>query len=151
MLARVTVEANALSPSWLLNPSWADRVREFERTFQGSGWFPTCGARIAASRAVVYLQPTTGATISERQAGELRNNWSGRVAGLSVEGVEPVEECRSQAADLADARLDPIGMLADLVGRVFGEAGKAVAVPAAIAAVIVGGFLVYRATARGGR
>jgi len=143
-LLRVTLRLNPLSPSWLFNPSWNGRVGDWIDSFQGSGWAVTCTPTLSPTQAIVYVETTTGAEVTSRQLPGLFENWSQRIGGVAVKSLEVVPNCGTAATDDASINRGLLDTTIEAVGGLFGEAGKALAVPLTLALLGTGIYLVIR-------
>lgn len=150
MYLRVVLKINPLSPSWLFNASWGKRVGDWLDSFTGYGWAPACSLTLSPTRAVVYLQPVTGAPVTDRQLANLSREWSDRVGGVSVESIETRGGCDNPDADSASINKGLFNGTVEAVGSLLGDAGRAFAVPLTIALLGTGIYLAIRYTRKGG-
>lgn len=132
-MVRAVLAINPLSPAWLVNTSWGGRVTAWVDSFQGGGWGIVGAPVVTATRADVFLTPTTGAPVTDRQLADLKKNWSGRVGGVSVHSLELVQDQPTPAARQTD--LERGGVFDGAVrgvGALLGDTAKALAVPIVI-------------------
>ena len=144
----VTLQFDPLSLSWLVPATWATRVQRWTDSFTGSGWRVISAPEVSAVRAVVLVEPTSGVPVEPRQLASLRANWSERTGGVYVASIDIVEG-EAASRQRAEERLHPDGPIESLtasLGDLFGDLGKAIAVPVVVLGTIgIAAYYGYRA------